>query len=144
MTYNPSFGPPGTPNPAQWYQYHNYLGQGYATARQAAARQAVAEQAVAAAPTLYGAVARSSTSRFGWSWGQPDRETAEQKAIKECDHSDAVVIVWASNAYIAVATGENGAYGWAWGANEERATEKALAGCRAYSANSKILVTFHT
>jgi len=61
----------------------------------------------------YGAIAYSkSTGRFGSSWNQATRNTAERSATSTCGRQDCRVLLWFQNGCGALAVARNGGHAW--------------------------------
>ena len=98
---------------------------------------------------LYGAIARSQvTQDKGYSWNFRSRESAEQRAIKECagvsGATDCQVLLWFRNACGSIAESEEGAAGTGWGVTEEIAETNAIKLCSTVGSGCKITRTFCT
>ncbi len=98
---------------------------------------------------LYGAIARSQiTQDKGYSWNFRSRESAEQRAIKECagvsGATDCQVILWFRNACGSIAESVEGAAGTGWGVTEEIAETNAIKLCSTVGSGCQITRTFCT
>lgn len=61
----------------------------------------------------FGAIAYSkSTGRFGSSWNQSNRFSAERSAMSSCGRSDCRVLLWFQNGCGALAVNRNGGHAW--------------------------------
>lgn len=77
----------------------------------------------------YGAIATSSSGRWGYSYNFSSRSKAEAKALKECGDQDCRIQVWFKNACGAVAKDDNGSLGWAWNVDIDEAKDDAISSC---------------
>jgi len=101
------------------------------------------------ASNLYGAIARSPTTQDkGYSWNFRSRESAEQRAIKECagvtGATDCEVLLWFRNACGSIAESTEGGAGTGWGGTEEIAETNAIKLCSTVGSGCKITRTFCT
>lgn len=85
----------------------------------------------------FGAIARSPSTRSkGYSWNYSNQESAEKRAISECEKEnepeDCQVMVWANNSCMSIAEGTNGAAGSARANQPEIAEETAKNVCQKY------------
>ena len=80
----------------------------------------------------YGAIAYSpDTGACGYSWDYSSRSGAENRALQECNKSDARIVAWVRNASAALAVGSRGSWAAAWSSvSLQDAKDKALAACR--------------
>jgi Domain of unknown function (DUF4189) len=83
---------------------------------------------VAAAEDMYGAIATSENSDWGYGYNYPTQAQAEAEALKQCGKGECVVRVWFKNACGAVAENNN-TIGWGWGESEAEAKAQAVSGC---------------
>jgi hypothetical protein len=89
----------------------------------------------------FGAIAYSpSTGAQGYSYDYPDRWSAENRALQECNarSGGCRVAVWFRNACGALAVGNSG-WGSGWGNNQRRAEAEALGVCRRHSRGCSVV-----
>jgi serine/threonine-protein kinase len=103
----------------------------------------MASPAQCAAADRYAAIAFSpSTGAYGYGYGFTSLTEAKNRAVKECDGADAVVVGSARNGYVALALGDaTDAYGVGWASTAASAQAIALAKCRARTTGCYIAVT---
>ena len=93
---------------------------------------------------LFGAIALSlSSGQYGWSYGLPFQEPAEQEALRRCAGPDAEVKVWGCDRCLALARADDGAFGWAW-ATQSTAQAESLAMENCPGPNPTVVVSFST
>jgi hypothetical protein len=103
--------------------------------------------AIALAPSLqaadsYAAVAFSpSTLRWGYGNGYPSKAQAISRARRECGSANARTS-WAKNAWVALAISDSsrGGYGMAWATTAAGARSRALAECRKFNPDARVVV----
>ena len=93
----------------------------------------------------YAAIAYSEkTGKYGYSFQQPARSTAETVALRNCKADDAKIVTWARNGFCALAVGDGTAWGIGYsygdGATNTSAKERALAECQTRGKNSRLLL----
>lgn len=103
--------------------------------------------ALGLAPSLqaadsYAAIAYSpSANQWGYGNGYPSKSQAISRARSECGRADARTS-WAKNAWIALAISDRsaGGYGMAWATTASGARRRALAECRKYNPDARVVV----
>jgi serine/threonine-protein kinase len=92
--------------------------------------------------TYYAAIAYStSTGRYGYSHDWTARINAERVARKNCEATDAKVLVVVGNGFCALAVGDDKtAYGFGYAETDAEAKEIALRECRKRTANCRVAV----
>lgn len=103
--------------------------------------------ALALAPSLhaansYAAIAYSpSTGQWGYGNGYPSQAEAVARARAECGRADAKTS-WAKNAWIALAISDRspGGYGMAWATTASGARSRAIAQCRKFNPDARVVV----
>jgi Domain of unknown function (DUF4189) len=100
-----------------------------------AATQTLATTA-AFAQDMYGAIATSDASDWGYGYNYPTQAQAEAAALQQCGTGGCTVRVWFKNACGAVAENNN-VVGWGWGDSESEAKAQAVSSCG--SGDCKIL-----
>jgi serine/threonine-protein kinase len=79
-----------------------------------------------------GAIAYSpSTGMVGWSYGQPDQETARWAAVNACGQADCEWKVSEQGAVAVLVLGSGGAIYWSWDTSLAAAQQSALQLCSA-------------
>jgi hypothetical protein len=92
----------------------------------------VAAPAPAPAALTAGAIAYSASSGMvGWSYGQPDQETARWAAVNACGQADCEWKVSEQGAVAVLVLGNGGAIYWSWDASLAAAQQSALQLCSA-------------
>jgi len=87
----------------------------------------------------YGALAYSTSSgRYGYSYDYGSRESAEERAISECNDNTCSAVLWFKNACAALATGDGHAYGTGWASERAEAENTAMSYCNKYGSNCSI------
>lgn len=103
--------------------------------------------ALAVAPSLqaadsYAAIAYSpSGNNWGYGQGYANKSEAIARARRECGRADAKAS-WAKNAWIALAISDRsrGGYGMAWATTAAGARSRALAQCRKFNPDARVVV----
>jgi serine/threonine-protein kinase len=80
----------------------------------------------------YGALATSPQADFGFSYNFDDEDSAQDRALSECQkHSDKCTVKGTfQNTCVSVAKASNGAMGWAWGHGKRDDDRMAMSECR--------------
>jgi serine/threonine-protein kinase len=79
-----------------------------------------------------GAIAYSpSTGLVGWSYGQPDQDTARWAAVNACGQSDCEWKVSEQGAFAVLVLGSGGAIYWSWDTSLAAAQQSTLQLCSA-------------
>jgi hypothetical protein len=94
------------------------------------------------AASSYAAIAYSpSANQWGYGNGYPTQAGAIARARAECGRADAKTS-WAKNAWIALAISDRspGGYGMAWATTASGARSRALAQCRKFNPDARVVV----
>lgn len=90
-------------------------------------------------PGTFGSIAYSAgTGQVGYSWGQPDGETAKQAAINACGYADCAWQVFEQNEYATIAVGDGGIVGVAWNPDTNAAQAAAMQVCESQGTGCSI------
>lgn len=94
---------------------------------------------IAPATLTAGAIAYSpSTGAVGWSYGQPDQETAKWAAEQACGQSDCAWKVSEQGATAVLVLGAGGGIYWAWDLTLAGAQQRALELCSANTTGCSV------
>lgn len=95
--------------------------------------------------STYAAIAFSEkTGKWGYSYDQSTRASAESVALKHCKADDAKIVTWVRNGFCALAVGEKGAWGIGYsygeGATNRAAKATALEECKKRSSSARLVL----
>jgi hypothetical protein len=91
-----------------------------------------------AAEAAYAAIAFSKASgASGYSYSEPSRAAAEERALQECGPGCGVVI-WTHDACAALAVGQGNGYGTYWSTSKTLAGNGALSQCAARTSGCRV------
>lgn len=93
----------------------------------------------------YGAVVYSTdTTRWGYSYGQPNKARAINAAHSYAKDRSCQTIIWGRNVWIAFARGSGSSYGIAYNTSRAHAIQRAKWECLKRSRYAKVVLVYHT
>lgn len=81
------------------------------------------------------------TGKYGFAYDFSTQESAESKAMENCEEEDCKVVMWSKNSCLSLAVGKGNGYGTNWAKSNSEAEAKAINSCKKYTKNCKTLKT---